>query len=85
MRNYKTIALLLVLFSATVVLASITGTISGIVTDPGGALVPGAEITATNVQTGVSQTVTADAKGFYSFPALAIGTYTIRVHHQEIS
>ena len=32
MRNYKRLALLLVLFSATVALASITGTISGIVT-----------------------------------------------------
>jgi Carboxypeptidase regulatory-like domain len=82
MRNYKRFAFLLVLFSATVVVASITGTISGIVTDPGGAVVPGAEITATNVQTGVAQTVTTDAKGFYSFPALAIGTYTVRVRHQ---
>jgi hypothetical protein len=82
MCNYKRLALLLVLFSATVVLASITGTISGIVTDPGNAVVPGAEITATSVQTGVAQTVTTDAKGFYSFPALPIGTYTIRVRRQ---
>ena len=53
MQSQKALALLLVLFSATVAIASITGTISGIVTDPGGAVVAGAEVTATNVKTWV--------------------------------
>src|SRR2546423_7527397 len=75
-----TLAIILILLSA-VALASITGTISGIVTDPGGAVVTGASVKAINVQTGVEQTITTDAKGFYSFPALAIGTYTIDVQH----
>jgi hypothetical protein len=82
MHNHKELLLSILLFSATVALASITGTISGIVTDPGGAVVVGAEITATNVETGVAHTVTTDAKGFYSFPALQIGTYTIRVRRK---
>ncbi len=82
MYSPKTFAFFLVLFSGTAALASITGTISGIVTDPGGAVVAGAEIKATNIQTGVEQTITTDTKGFYSFPALPIGTYTIRVHRE---
>jgi hypothetical protein len=80
MSAFKTVAISFLLFCGTVALASITGTISGIVTDPGGALVPGAQVSATNVQTGIVQNVVTDAKGFYSFPALAIGTYTVRVH-----
>ncbi len=76
------LGIFLVLLSATAALASITGTISGIVTDPGGAVVAGASVKATNVQTGVEQTISTDAKGFYSFPALPIGTYTIHVHRE---
>jgi len=53
------------------------GTISGTVKDSTGAVVPGADVTATNQATGVSRgTVTNDA-GFYSLPNLLIGTYTI--------
>jgi hypothetical protein len=59
--------------------ASIAGSISGIVTDPSGAVVPGATVIATNTQTGVKTTVTTDAKGFYSLPALPVGTYDLQV------
>ena len=79
MNSGKILAIFVVLLSGTAALASITGTISGIVTDPGGAVVAGASVKATNIQTGVEQTITTDTKGFYSFPALPIGTYTISV------
>src|SRR5947209_5268579 len=82
MRACKKLAMLFVMLSGTAALASITGTISGIVTDPGGGVVGVAEITATNVQTGVVQTVTTDAKGFYSFPALPVGTYSVHVRRE---
>ena len=59
--------------------ASITGSISGLVTDPSDAVVSGATVIATNTQTGVQTTLKSDAKGFYSFPALQIGTYTVEV------
>src|SRR5438067_482233 len=62
MSNYKKFAFFLLLLSGTAALASITGTISGIVTDPGGAVVTGASVKATNVQTGIEQTITTDAK-----------------------
>jgi hypothetical protein len=59
--------------------ASINGSISGVVTDSSGAVVSGATVTATNVQTGVKTTLKTDSKGFYNFPALQIGNYTVDV------
>jgi Carboxypeptidase regulatory-like domain/TonB dependent receptor len=59
--------------------ASIAGSISGLVTDPSGAVVSGATVVATDTQTGVKTTVTTDAKGFYSLPALPVGTYDLQV------
>ncbi len=67
------------LFTAMLGWSSITGGISGVVTDPTGAVISGATVIATDTQTGVKTTVTTDAKGFYSLPALAIGTYTLQV------
>ncbi len=57
--------------------AAITGVISGTVTDPSGAVVPKATVVATNQLTGVKQAIVTDARGFYSFPALDVGIYTI--------
>ena len=59
--------------------AGITGSISGVVTDPSGAVVAGATVTATNVQTGVKTTSTTDGKGFYSFASLPVGTYDLEI------
>src|SRR5215469_1683291 len=58
---------------------SITGSISGVVTDTSGALVAGATVVATNVQTGIKTTSTTDGKGFYSFASLPVGTYDLEV------
>lgn len=60
---------------------AITGTISGVVSDPSGAAIPGVTVTATNQLTGVVSTVVTDDKGFYSFPALAVGVYTVNIQH----
>ena len=57
--------------------AAINGVISGNVTDPSGAAIPGVTITATNPLTGVVSTAKSDGKGFYSFPALLVGVYTV--------
>jgi len=54
-----------------------TGRILGTVTDQTGAVIPGASIAATNVDTKVVyQTVTNEA-GLYQVPLLPIGTYTV--------
>lgn len=67
------------LLGSALVWASITGSISGIVTDPTGALVVGATVTAINTQTGVRAVIHTDKSGFYNFPDLAVGTYDLQV------
>ena len=54
-----------------------TGEIRGLVTDPSGAVVPGVEVTITNVLTGVSTRTTTNASGIYDAPTLLSGTYSV--------
>jgi hypothetical protein len=77
----KTLPVLVVLslFGAVAVWASITGSISGIVTDPSGSVVPNATVAATNVDTGVQSSIKTDGAGFYNFPNLPVGNYDIEV------
>ncbi len=82
MRNHQrsSVLVLVGLFLAMgLAWASITGSISGLVTDPTGAVISGASVVATNTQTGVKTAVTTDTKGFYSLPTLAIGSYELQV------
>ena len=58
---------------------AVYGNVIGTVTDPSGAAVPGAQVTATNNGTGVSTTVQTDQAGNYSVIQLLPGTYTITV------
>jgi hypothetical protein len=60
-------------------LAQFASSIEGTVTDPSGAVVPGATVTNTNEATGVTQTVHTTSAGVYRFPALGGGHYTVKV------
>ena len=64
-------------YGSTTAYADITGSISGIVTDSSGAVIPGAKVIATAVSTNVQHTTVTDAKGFYAFPALNVDVYTV--------
>ena len=55
------------------------GTFNGAVTDPAGAVVPGATVVARNNATGVEARTTTTSSGDYTLPYLPAGTYTIRV------
>jgi hypothetical protein len=59
--------------------ADVTARIKGVVTDPTGAVIPKATITATNVATGIVATTYASETGDYTFQALPIGTYSLSV------
>ncbi|HEY1809509.1 MAG TPA: TonB-dependent receptor [Acidobacteriaceae bacterium] len=65
------------LFCTGTARADINGSISGIVTDPSGAIVPGAKVVATARSTNVKHTTVTDSRGFYSFPALSVDSYTV--------
>jgi Carboxypeptidase regulatory-like domain/TonB-dependent Receptor Plug Domain len=54
-----------------------TATVVGTVKDSTGAVVPGAKVTLSNVQTGVSADRTTDANGGYEFFTVRIGTYVV--------
>jgi hypothetical protein len=58
---------------------SINAEVIGTVTDQTGALVPGAEVTIQNLGTGISQKKTSSSVGVFDFPALQIGTYSLKV------
>jgi hypothetical protein len=55
------------------------GSISGTVTDPNGALVPGATVVATHVPTGRQYTQVTTQAGLYVFANLPTGPYTLSV------
>ena len=73
--------LLVVPVMATVLSAQVimTSTIVGTVTDPQGAVVPGARVTLRNVDTGVEWNATTDPYGIYQFRNLNLGHYEVMV------
>ena len=57
----------------------VTATITGRVTDPTGAAVSGAKVTATSVERGIPYTATTNSEGYYNLPNLLVGTYNVKV------
>ena len=73
-------SILLILFATTLTFAqTFRGTILGTVSDPNGAVVAGAKVTARNTSTGLERSTTTDEAGNYTIPELPIGTYEVRV------
>jgi hypothetical protein len=58
---------------------SSTGTLTGAVTDPSGAAVPGAQVTVRNVATNFTREMSTVEAGLFIFSSLPIGTYELRV------
>ena len=55
-----------------------TGSISGVVQDESGAVIPGATVTITDVDTGISRSVISDAGGRYRVPSLIPDRYEVQ-------
>ncbi len=70
------VALLISIFPG-IVFGQVTGNISGYVTDPSGSAIPQARVTATLVEQNTSYTAESNGEGFYNFPTLLSGTYTV--------
>src|SRR5882672_11503869 len=58
------------------------GTITGIVTDTSGAVVPAARISLQNPETGFTQSMVSSADGSYTFLYLASGKYNVTAEKQ---
>lgn len=59
-------------------LAQATGSITGLITDETGAVIPGVTVEATNVATGQTRNAVTGADGFYSIPLVQPGQYDVK-------
>src|SRR5882757_10175790 len=78
-RGVTGLVCMLVLFTATLRAQQTSGAAVGTVTDNTGAVVSGASVTLTNVDTGDRRTATTNANGDYQFVNLLPGNYRIDV------
>jgi hypothetical protein len=85
-RSIKSIALslaaalvLVIALASTSSAQTFRGSILGTVTDPNGAVVPGATVTARNVGTGIERSTASDEFGNYTLTELQTGTYQVVV------
>jgi len=78
-RRVMVVAGLLILLSSTVWAQLYTGTVTGLVSDPSGAVVPGAQVQLTDEQKGYVFTATSDTSGSYLFRSVPPGTYKVDV------
>ena len=76
--SYRFILLLLVVLVLPYLAAAQEGTILGTVTDPSGAAVPNADVTITNVGTGVVRSLTTNDVGQYLASNLPVGKYDVK-------
>ena len=71
--------ILLLAFSTSAVSQTVTGTISGTITDQSNQVIAGAKVTLSNDRTNDARTTTANESGNFLFPAVSPGTYSVKV------
>jgi Carboxypeptidase regulatory-like domain len=76
------VAAVLLVIPTAVHAQAVTGTLLGNIVDSSGGAVPGATVTATEVQTNVARTVVSNESGHYIFSSLRNGTYTVQAEIQ---
>ena len=67
----------LLALAGSLAFAQTFGEITGTITDSSGAVIPGAQVTVTNVDTGATRTVQTNEAGAYTVPFLNPGVYNI--------
>jgi outer membrane receptor protein involved in Fe transport len=76
------VLLVLGAFAFNIRAQAVYGSISGTVTDPGGAVIPGASVTITDLDRKTSDTVTTNESGLYVKDRLLPGHYEVKVEAQ---
>jgi hypothetical protein len=79
MKSVSRTAVLYLFAVAALVQAQGLGEFVGTVTDPSGAVIAGAKVTATEAATGFSRSVTTSGEGFYAIPSLRPADYNLTV------
>jgi len=74
---HKIFIVMLLTLSAVCAMAQSTASLSGVVTDPTGAVVSGAEVTIHALGTGLARKVVTDSDGIYVAPSLQPGDYQV--------
>src|SRR5271163_3758102 len=77
MRSYRVVASLCLMLIAPGIAIAQNAAVSGTVSDPSGAAIVGATVTATNAGTGIVSPTTTNQSGVYVFPSLQPGNYNI--------
>ena len=81
----RSIAVFAIVLIAVAGHAQSTATLSGNITDPSGAVVPGAQVTVHGIATGLDRVVTSDSAGNYTVPSLLPGNYSVTVQASGFS
>ena len=79
-RSLFLVLVLCVLASVPVNAQTATATLSGVIADPKGAVVPDTEVTATRIETGTVLTTRTNGAGIYFFTGLLPGHYHLMIH-----
>ena len=82
LKKLSLILLGLVLGSQMALAQVTTATISGVVQDSTGAVIPGVTVTVRNVDTGIARTVTSGVEGRYQASNLSLGNYEVQAQTQ---
>jgi len=72
------LACLVLLLGCAFVASAQNATVIGTVTDPSGSVIANVKITVTNIETGLTRTLTTSDSGQYAVPELAIGHYSVK-------
>jgi len=84
MKSFQILSILLLVVVFTFVCTvpasadNLYASIRGTVTDPTGAVISGAKLTATNAATGITFTTTSSGSGTFTFLQLPIGDYSVK-------
>src|SRR5918993_4492327 len=78
-KQFSFILALLLLVTPLMVVRAAGGQLTGVVTDPKGALVTGATVTATAPATNQKFTATTDQQGRYKIEGLPAGVYVVTI------
>src|ERR1700749_4683392 len=81
LRTKAAFFVLFLVFASFALAQGTEATVSGTISDPSGAHIVGATVTATNIDTGVSVVASSNEAGIFVFPSLPPGKYRVVAEH----